>query len=376
MSDVYQRPGSTIWYANFTTPDGRRVRRSTGCGNRRQAQRIADQWAAHAEQAVADAVTGVRRATDIALADLFGRFLAACESRRLKPSSVANYTTYAEAYSLRYFGAERVAATITREDVETFVQRLADGVWTPSGGPGPPPGAATVKHAVGALRRALKFGVRRGLLVANPAADVEPVRGHTAQTFRALTNDEITAWLAAMVTPGDRHDRRRVENRLVAARKVRFVLATGIRREEAHSVRASWIDLRAGVMNIPAAATKNRLPRIVPLTTEARAVLEEVDAYLERTTGGSPWAGPLLGASTHGAVMASSWAATELPGRSPTWHDLRVTCASRVAAAGAGLSDIMTWFGWQSPAVAQRYIRQWGDTHARLAEIVDRMEGR
>ena len=63
---------------------------------------------------------------------------------------------------------------------------------------------------------------------------------------------------------------------------------------------------------------------------------------------------------------------TGLPGRAPTAHDLRHSAASWAAAAGLDLVQMMEWFGWESPAVAQRYLHLYG---SRWADMAAKMDG-
>ena len=73
---------SPYWYADFTTPEGQRVKRTTRCRDRAAAGRLAREWERGAEHVAADAATGIERPSEVTLYDLAHDYLAAIQHEK------------------------------------------------------------------------------------------------------------------------------------------------------------------------------------------------------------------------------------------------------------------------------------------------------
>ena len=127
-------------------------------------------------------------------------------------------------------------------------------------------------HALDLLTQIINFAIARGHLDTNPARSVE--RNRRQALTRFLSRDEIAR--LHQVLDGQTRDSRREQ-----ADIIRLLLLTGCRRSEILRLRWSEVDRDRLVL-----ADSKTGPRIVPLNTPARRILER------RPRGGSPFVFP------------------------------------------------------------------------------------
>lgn len=355
------------WWADFSTPDGQRIRRNTRCTEYAAALRIATEWFRAAQHHAAETAAGIERPSDVTMLALADDFIDAMRGERA-PRYVLTVEDHLRAYVLPYFGLETKAASLTRPAVEGFRRAVLSGAIVTKAARSRRsglPSAATCNRIMVALRRLLDFGVRLGLLRDNPAKSLPALRERPEARHRALSDVEIEALLAGLAAGRTR--------RTMHTRWIRFMIATGIRDDEADT--AEWIDVdwTRRCLAIPATRAKGARARNVPLTAEALVVLGEI----KQECGAI---GLIFGPHDRRTALARAWARAraelekrgiEVPARTPSAHDFRHTCASRAAAAGLDLAEMMAWFGWRSPQVASRYIHMYGGRWERMAAKMD-----
>jgi integrase len=141
---------------------------------------------------------------------------------------------------------------LTEIDRRTIALRLAE-VETASG----PTARNRVRSSLSAF---FNWAVREGLLDANPVTGTARADERGSRD-RVLTQAEL-AELWAALPQGD------------FGEIVRLLLLTGQRREEIGALRWSEVDLDQGLIILPAERTKNLRQHEVPLSAQARAILE------------------------------------------------------------------------------------------------------
>ncbi|MBA2560043.1 MAG: tyrosine-type recombinase/integrase, partial [Propionibacteriales bacterium] len=104
-------------------------------------------------------------------------------------------------------------------------------------------GYATAKQSRTVLSGICGWLVRRGAFVVNPVRDLTPLELDRDRTARALSVEEMRAWLALL----DASDLARHHDLPELAR---FMLATGLRLGEALGVTWSDVDLSAGTIAV------------------------------------------------------------------------------------------------------------------------------
>jgi integrase len=117
------------------------------------------------------------------------------------------------------------------------------------------------------ISKIFNFGIRRGLVEANPAFGIGNPGGQEQARDRVLSEDEIrSVWNALEPEPP--------KIRAI----FRLALLTAQRRSEIAGMTWDELDLDAGWWTIPAERSKNRLAHRVPLAPEAMRVLREIKA--------------------------------------------------------------------------------------------------
>jgi integrase len=116
---------------------------------------------------------------------------------------------------------------------------------------------------------------------------------------------------------------------------VRLLILTGQRREEIGSLRWSEIDFERGLIVLPPERTKNRRLHELPLSPQARAILE-ARAQRPRPSRAKPNDGLIFGCAAGFSGWSGAKGKLDAALRAPEWrlHDLRRTAATGMAELG------------------------------------------
>src|SRR5579863_1483547 len=221
---------------------------------------------------------------------------------------------------------------IRRADVDTLVSDIAKGGTVDSKGNRTPGGPIAANRCLAAVKAMFNWCIRREMLETNPAALVERP-GVEQQRERVLTTEELRAvWPAFKGLP------------YPFGPFFRLALLTGQRREEIAGMAWAEIDEDAASWTLPATRTKAHRVHAVPLSPEALAVIEELNAFRRKgvalvftTTGATPISGFSRAKQLIDVAVTKARKEKELPPL-PRWtvHDLRRTTAT--AMSGLGVS--------------------------------------
>jgi integrase len=272
---VYQRASDGLWIGTVDLgrgPDGKRRRRAVAARTKREALAKLDD----ARRLAAGGIVPDAQAT---VASLIDSFLDGHHGRQLKPATLANYRTIADAYIVPYVGHIK-AAKLTPEHLRRWLDALEDAGKS----------ANTRRLARAVLRRSLALAERDGLVARNAAALVDGPRGVPTRLDDALTAEEARKVLQA--AEGDRLEAL-----------VHVLLTLGLRRGEALALRWDGVDLKAKTIRVEGAFTRSRgkavysTPktstgaRTIPLVGDLPAVLREHRRRqsAERLTAGELW---------------------------------------------------------------------------------------
>ena len=201
------------------------------------------------------------------------------------------------------FWGARPAASISRADVVELVEGIADRA------------PVQANRTLSLVRLVFNDGIRRGFpgLETNPAHLVAPP-GPEGSRDRYLRMSELrVVWSSVM------------EERDLATRAVfRLALLTAQRIGSVSSMR--WQDMDRGVWTIPAESFKGKRPHLVPLSSEALAVVREVEAVRDPD---SDYLFPSRAGAKRPHIHNVSGALTRIRRRAgiPHWvaHDFRTT---------------------------------------------------
>lgn len=217
----------------------------------------------------------------------------------------------------------RMITDIRRRDVLELIDGIADR------------GAVTLARRVHShLHRLFRWSVGRGIIDANPMADL-PKPGSAVKRDRVLSDAELAlVWRSAEQAGWPFRD------------LFRLLILTGARREEIAALR--WSEIDGDVIRLTGARTKNGEPHDIPLSPQARAILDAVprvagSAFVFTTTGTSPVSGwSRAKANLDKRMVELGEGAPIEPWR---LHDFRRTLATGLQRLGVGLEVIETALG-------------------------------
>jgi integrase len=208
---------------------------------------------------------------------------------------------------------------LTEIDRRTIALRLAE-VETASG----PIARNRVRSSLSAF---FNWAVREGLLDANPVTGTARANERGSRD-RVLTRQEVAELWAALPEGG-------------FGEIVRLLILTGQRREEIGGLKWSEVDLDRSLIVLPPERTKNLRQHEVPLSTQARAIIERQPKRKGRDfifgigeLGFSGWSKSKE--RLDHALLAKRRAADRRAKPLPSWrfHDLRRTAATQMAELG------------------------------------------
>jgi len=213
-------------------------------------------------------------------------------------------------------------AGIGRADVIALAEKLATA--------GKPILANRVQALVSSI---FSFAVDAALLPTNPCLRLRK-RGQEKAKTRTLSDEEIrTLWNRAAEPPVSR----------AVGLALRLVLLTGCRPSEVAGMTAAELEIsgagKAKSWTVPATRSKNGRAHYVPLSPLAGEQIAEALAL----ANGDPAVFPSRAGKVAGHALAVAMArigAVIGADDWPTPHDLRRTCATRLAAAGVPAEDV------------------------------------
>jgi integrase len=179
------------------------------------------------------------------------------------------------------------------------------------------------------------------MLDTNPASRI-PLFHEDNQVENLLSDEQLERLLSVLKTD---------ENRMVCLIAM-FLLSTGVRLNEALQAKWSQVDQKNRVWRIPAANSKSKRTRAVPLNDSALEVLNQL------TTRGS-YENLFVNFQTQlpYTTISKVWGRLRTKAGLPHLriHDLRHQFASFLVNSGQTLFMVQQILGHSSPSVTQRY---------------------
>ena len=238
---------------------------------------------------------GVEDAKARSLRTIVEKYLVDAQ-RRLRPASFKVAKLYLEGPKYWVQLHDRPADELGRREILAVLQPWA--------------GRVTSAQMLAHLSACLSWGVESDLLERNCAIGLKPPV-EKVDRERVLTNAEMCRLWA--VTAGD-DDYSKI---------LRLLLLTGQRRGEVGGIRRTELDFDRETWSLPGARTKNKLPHDVPLSRQARKILEQQDGdYLFGKGGFRDWWRAKV--ELDRALNLPEW----------TVHDLRRTVVTGMAEIG------------------------------------------
>jgi integrase len=324
------RKRGAVWWIDFTTPTGERIRRSAETGDKTEAQEYHDRLKAEAwRQDKLD--EGPKRSWN----DAVVRWCAEQAHKATAEEDKAKLR-----WLDRYLG-NRLLESINRDMIEHVTRaKQADGCSN-----------ATVNRTLALVRSILRKCAREWQWV-DRAPAVRMLKEPTRRV-RYLTHEEADRLLAEL--PAHLHD--------MAA----FSLESGLRAANVTGLRWSAVDLNRKLAWVHPDEAKARKAIPVPLNGEAMSILQkQIGKHRD-------YVFTFKGQHVEQLSTAAWYKALKRAGiENFRWHDLRHTWASWHVQSGTPLHVLQELGGWASYAMVQRYAHLAADHLAPWAERLAR----
>lgn len=336
----YRRDGSPIWWVSFTDAKGRRVRRSTGTDDRREAEALEAKWKLEVHQAQKWGAEVTHT-----FEELMTDYLKARQGEiNLEPVILS-------IKRLRPMFAGRDMGKLKRADISAFIlKRKGDGV-----------APATINRDLDVLSAAINYAVRRwDWAIPNPVAGMSLKQPQGRLRWLKRSEVEYLIQLAEQ-EPKAPH----------LGDFIRLAVNTGCRRGELLGLEWGRVDFETGKIRLE--ITKSGSRRFVPMTKEARQALEGRARFCAEFCPGSPWVfshknGERIREVRHGFVSVCKRAGIE----DFRIHDLRHTCASWLVGEGVPLSVVQQMLGHASIQMTERYVHLAPENLQAAVDALDR----
>ncbi|OGQ88069.1 MAG: integrase [Deltaproteobacteria bacterium RIFOXYD12_FULL_56_24] len=206
----------------------------------------------------------------------------------------------------------------------------------------------TVKHELGLLNRALKSAqIDGGIYLPHglPTAQIRMPKLPSGRERRLHEGEEYSLIEAAVASKG-----KRIGDIIL------FALETAARRGEIATMRWEHINLKRRTWHI--SETKNDIPRTVPLSTKAVALLSAIPLRLD----GTVW-----GIQEDSITQAFGRVCQRAGIKNMRFHDLRHEATSRFFEKGLNIMEVAAITGHKTLAMLKRY------THLRAEDLAEKL---
>lgn len=323
---LYRRKDSPSWWASYVDASGRRTRRSTGTGNRKEAEAVLAKWRLEAYREKQWDEQPSRTFDELMVA-----YLDCTQGEKRAPWR--DHNSLQHLYPV-FTGCD--LNTLTSVDVRRYIaQRKSEGA-----------AASTINKEVGLVSSAVNYARREwGWEIPNPAARCK--QREPQGRVRWLTDGEYRA----LMTEAARNPRARHLPDFI-----RLAVNTGCRKGELLHLEWNRVDLKADLIWLEGQHTKAGKRRSVPLNREAREALLHRAAFRAEHCPDSPWVFAHKDGTRVKDVESSFPSACRRAGITDfRIHDLRHTCAAWLVSAGVPLTEVRDLLGHSSIQMTERY---------------------
>lgn len=174
-----------------------------------------------------------------------------CKAKNKPQTYKENIRIYNKYLNSRF--GDKYANTITKQDVQKFLSEYVSST-----------GHGTQGNRILALMRSVyNWGMRQDLVTANPCATVDRPGPENRRTRTLSPNEARLVWQS--IDGADTSE--------VLKEALKLIMLTGARKNEVCGMEWREVDLVDKQWTIPGTRTKNKQSRVIPLSSEAVAVL-------------------------------------------------------------------------------------------------------
>ncbi len=320
----YKRKDSRFWWVDLTDASGKRVRRSTGTTDRKEAEGLEAKWKLE---------TFRQQQWDEQPSRTFDELmLAYLQETRDKKSHQRDLN--AAVHLHEQFSGMELNGLYAR-DVRAYVEWRKKSVKH-----------ATVNRELGLLSAAINYARREW------DWDIpNPVSG------RKLKEPEGRArWISRSQSEALIRAANAESNASHLADFIRLALHTGCRKQELLGLEWTRVDLSSNLFYLEAQHTKTARRRSVPLNRSAKSVILKRAQLRAQYCPGSPWVFAHKNGRRIQDVKRSFTTACERAGIDDfRIHDLRHTCAAWLVSANVPLAEVKALLGHSTVKMTERY---------------------
>ncbi|MBA3494957.1 MAG: site-specific integrase [Gammaproteobacteria bacterium] len=322
----YRRKDSPIWWVSYTDANGKRVRRSTGTSNRKEADALEAKWKLQAFRV---------RQWDEEPSHSFDELLLGYLKNTQSEKRSAERDRYI-ARHLRSFFEERELESFNAFDVRAYIEsRKATGT-SPS----------TINRELAMLSSVITYARREWEWnIPNPVIG-RKLRQPEGRV-RWISREEAAVLItAAESEPKAPH----------LADFIRLALHTGCRKQELLGLEWTRTDLQRRLLFLEAEHTKTARRRTVPINAVAREVIANRLQFRVQNCPSSPWVfAHKNGARIKDVKRGFATACRRAEIADFRIHDLRHTCAAWLVSAGVPLTEVRDLLGHTTVIVTEKY---------------------
>ncbi len=340
---LYQRGDSPYWWASYTDASGKRIRRSTGTEERKEAEALLAKWKLGAHQ---------EKQWDAPQPVIFEEVMvvflkATAEVKR----SHKDDKIHARQLTTSFAGADM--RTLTPLDIRQHIQRRQDDGKT----------NATINRELALLSASINY-YNKEYLDTLP----NPTKGRKLKEpearVRWLTHEEAQRLIA---TAGKE---AKAQHHLPDF--IRLALNTGCRANEMLGLEWSRVDMKQGLIFLEGMHTKAGKRRTVPLNRDARQALLSRTAFRKEHCPDSPWVFCNKEGNRLTDVKRSFGTACRRAGIEDfRIHDLRHTCAAWLVSAGVPLPEVKDLLGHSTIIMTEKYAHLAPDNVRRAVQMLE-----
>lgn len=320
-----RRKDSPFYWASFTDASGKRVRRSTGTKDLKEAKAILAKWKLEAHQVQTWGVEPERT-----FEQLMVRYLNETKSKR------SHSTDLQITKRLRHFFAGQSMNDLGAKRINGYIRfRKASGV-----------SDSTIRRELGLMSSVINYAQTHWeWSIPNPVTGRRPKS--SPGRVRWITMQEADRLIAAV--DGD-YRRQHLRDFILLG------LNTGMRSQEMLGLVWPRVDLKSRLVYLGAGDNKSGREHSVPLNDEAYSVLLRRANFRARYCPDSKWVFARQDGTQIKSVKKGFRAACADAGiENFTPHDLRHTCAAWLVQAGVSLAQIKELLNHTSVQVTEKY---------------------
>jgi len=340
--------GSPYWYVRFTSPDGRRIEKSTGCRKKTEAAREAAK--VYAEAVGGDGLTPPPVGAFL-LETLFAEWLESLEGLK-SPEWLETLELYAGVHWLTRWTH---STELTEPAIRRYISERRKVV-----------AGSTISKELSGLRQFLKWAKSEGYVARVPTWETP----ESSSDYEAicLSREETEAVLAQLP------DRSTHPKHLPVREYFTVMYATSFRRGTLARIRWADVDLDGGAIRVASSADKRKFGRVVPLTAAAVSALASLKAGLE-ASGVAPLPTSLVfGKRNFVASLRKAAERAGIPeerrGRGLANHALRHSRLTDLASRSQNIPAIQHMAGHKTLASTMRYVHASEQQARKLLEDI------